>query len=103
LGKGFAMRVVGVDELEAYLHGLPSGPEGQALAWLDEARAARWRGADEIRDAFPRALIGLPTVVFLIAQDSIAIRTLVYFQTPVVLITEVTSVSVATAGTRRLS
>src|SRR5262245_61602144 len=55
--KGFAMRVVGIDELEAYLHGLPPGPEGQALAWLDEAKVARWRGADEIREAFPRALV----------------------------------------------
>jgi mRNA-degrading endonuclease HigB of HigAB toxin-antitoxin module len=97
------MRVVGIDELEACLQALPPGPEGQLLAWLDETRAARWRGADEIRDAFPRAIIDLPTVVFLIAEDSIAIRTLVFFQTPVLLITEVTSVSVATAGTRRLS
>jgi hypothetical protein len=97
------MRVVGIEELEAYRHGLPPGPEGQVLAWLDETRAARWQGADEIHDAFPRAIIDLPTVIFLIAEDSIAIRTLVFFQTPVLLITEVTSVSVAKAGTRRLS
>lgn len=97
------MRVVGTDIVMRALVGLDAGAAGQLIAWLAEVRQAEWLSVLDIEEAYPSMLRSGPKFAFYLVGKTVRVDTLITFDIPIVMVTDVEWIQSASDLQRRRS